>query len=118
VIPPNVGPPKTIVVTHPGAEGKLREQLVYLVHLSAEEVARLKLVPGNRLIIRFRDDIVGEGQAILVERTTLERITKYDAIQAGFEDATVLQKHILATVLAGAKKPERTEFYKVLYRWL
>lgn len=118
MIPPNVGPPKTITITYAGAEEKLRKQFVYLAHMSASEMAEKKIVAGNRLLIRFKDEVVGEGQAILVEPTTLEKLTPYDAMQAGYDSVEALQKHVLGTILAAAKKPKDTSFYKILYRWL
>ena len=71
MIPPNVAPPKTVVVSYPGAEDKVRKQYVYQTYVSEGELSRNRIVPGNRLIVKFRDEIVGEGQAILVEPTTL-----------------------------------------------
>ena len=118
MIPPNAGPPKTIVISYPGAEEKVRKQYVYQVYLGPEERERLMLVPGNRLVVKFKDEVVGEGQAILVEKTTLDRLSLYDAMSAGYEDQDAQKKHILATVLVRVKKPEKTEFWKVLFRWL
>ncbi len=118
MIPPNAAPPKTLVIRYPGAETKLREQYVYQTYLSVQERDRLGLVPGNRLVIRFGEEVVGEGQAILVEKTTVEKLGRYDAISAGYESAEAQKKHLLETVLKGARKPEQTEIVKVLYRWL
>src|SRR5437773_6796555 len=72
MIPPNAAPPKTITITYPGAEEKVRKQYVYQTYLSPHEHDRMALVPGNRLVVKFKDEVVGEGQAILVEKTTLE----------------------------------------------
>ncbi len=118
MLPPNAAPPKTLVIRYAGAEKKLREQYVYQTYLSAKARDDMGLVPGNRLVIRFGDEVVGEGQAILVEKTSLEKLTKYDAISAGYETAEAQKKHLLATVLQGVRKPEQAEFYRVLYRWL
>jgi hypothetical protein len=118
MIPPNVAPPKTVTVTYAGAEDKLRKQFVYLVHLPEAEMAEKRIVAGNRLIVRFKDEVVGEAQAILVEPTNLEALTPYDAMQGGFEDVEALRKHVLATVLRGARKPKEAAFWKILYRWL
>ncbi len=118
MIPPNAAPPKTIVIGYPGAEKKLREQYVYQTYLSTKARDEMSLVPGNRLVIRFKEEVVGEGQAILVEKTTLAKLSRYDAISAGYESAEAQKKHLLATVLQGVRKPEQAEFYKVLYRWL
>jgi len=118
MIPPNALPPKTIVVSYPGAEEKIRKQYVYQVYLSPEERDRMNLVPGNRLVVKFKDEVVGEGQAILVEKTTIERLSLYDAMSAGYENAETQRTHILATVLREAKKQEKAEFWKVLFRWM
>lgn len=118
MIPPNAAPPKTLVIDYPGAEKKLREQYVYQTYLSPQQRDGMRLVPGNRLVIRFGEEVVGEGQAILVEKTSLEKLSRYDAITAGYESAEAQRKHLLATILQGVRKPEQAEFYKVLYRWL
>lgn len=118
MIPPNAAPPKTIVITYPGAEEKVRKQYVYQTYLSSQEHDRLGLVPGNRLVVKFKDEVVGEGQAILVEKTNLERLSLYDAMSAGFESQDAQKKYVLQTVLAGGKKAEKAEFWKVLFRWL
>lgn len=118
MLPPNAAAPKTIVIRYPGAEKKLREQYVYQTYLSTKQRDEMTLVPGNRLVIRFGDEVVGEGQAILVEKTTLEKLTRYDAISAGYESAEAQRKHLLGTVLQGVRKPAQADFYKVLYRWL
>lgn len=118
MLPPNAAPPKTLVIRYAGAEKKLREQYVYQTYLSTKARDDMALVPGNRLVIRFGDEVVGEGQAILVEKTVLGKLTRYDAISAGYESAEAQKKHLLETVLQGVRKPEQAEFYKVLYRWL
>jgi hypothetical protein len=118
MIPPNAAPPKTLTIRYPGAEAKLREQYVYQTYLSVRERDEMALVPGNRLVIRFGEEVVGEGQAILVEKTTLEKLSPYDAMSAGYENADAQRKHLLETVLRGARKADQVEFYKILYRWL
>ena len=118
MIPPNAAAPKTLVIGYPGAEKKLREQYVYQTYLSERQRDELALIPGNRLVIRFGEEVVGEGQAILVEKTTLAQLTRYDAISAGYESAEAQKHHLLGTILRGVRKPEQAEFYKVLYRWL
>lgn len=118
MIPPNAAPPKTLVIRYAGAEKKLREQYVYQTYLSTRQRDEMALVPGNRLVIRFGDEVVGEGQAILVEKITLAKLTRYDAISAGYESAEAQKKHLLETVLQGVRKPDQAEFVKVLYRWL
>ena len=118
MIPPNVAPPKTIVIAYPAAEERLRQQYVYQTHLSQAEMDEKRIVSGNRLVVRFKDEVVGEGQAILVEKTTLDRVTKYDAMMSGFEDDKALRTYLLTTVLSGVRKPDQVPFWKVLYRWL
>lgn len=118
MLPPNAAPPKTLVIRYAGAEKKLREQYVYQTYLSTKQRDDMVLVPGNRLVIRFGEEVVGEGQAILVEKTTLAKLSRYDAISAGYESAEAQKKHLLGTILQGVRKPEQAEFYKVLYRWL
>ncbi len=118
MIPPNAAPPKTIVISYPGAEDKLRKQYVYQTYLTPQEHDRLNLVAGNRLVVKFKDEVVGEGQAILVEKTDIERLSPYDAMSAGYESVETQKKDVLRTVLAGVKKPEKSEFWKVLFRWL
>jgi len=118
MIPPNAAPPNTIVIVYPGAEEKIRKQYVYQTYLSPQEHDRISLSPGSRLVVKFKDEVVGEGQAILVEKTTLERLSHYDAMSAGYENVDAQKKHVLQTVLAGVKKPEKAEFWKVLFRWL
>ncbi|MGQ0798032.1 MAG: hypothetical protein ACT4OI_09275, partial [Methanobacteriota archaeon] len=69
-------------------------------------------------LIRFRDEVVGEGQEILVEPTTLDALSVYDAMQGGFENLETLRKHVASTILAGTRKPKDAAFWKILYRWL
>lgn len=118
MLPPNAAPPKTLVIAYPGAEAKVRQQYVYQTYLGVQERDALALVPGNRLVVKFKDEVVGEGQAILVERTTLEKLSSYDAMSAGYEDVNAQKKHLVETTLRDARKPEQAEFYKVLFRWL
>src|SRR3989442_1250244 len=59
-----------------------------------------------------------ERTTFLIERTTLDRLSHYDAMSAGYETAEVQRKHVEQTVLAGVRKPEKVEFWKVLFRWL
>ena len=118
MIPPNAAPPKTLVVSYGGAEEKIRKQYVYQTYLSAQEHDRIGLIPGNRLVVKFKDEVVGEGQAILVEKTTLERLSLYDAMSAGYETVETQRNHVLQSVLAGTKKPDKAEFWKILFRWL
>ncbi len=118
MIPANAAPPKTIVVEYPGAEKKLREQYVYQAYLSPREMEERNIITGNRLLVKFREEIVGEAQAILVEKTTLEKLSQYDAMSAGYETLDTMKKHLVETLLRGARKPDQAEFWKILYRWL
>src|SRR2546428_12323206 len=117
MIPPNAAPPKTIVIAYPGAEEKIRKQYVYQTYLSSQEHDRSELVPGNRLVVKFKDEVVGEGQENLVERTTLERLSSYHALFAGYETADAQRNLVQQTVLAGDRKPENVELWIVLFRW-
>ena len=118
MLPPNIGPPKHLVFTHPGQEKKLREQFVYQGYVTQGERAKQQMINGNRLVIKFRDEVIGEGQINLIEATNLERLSAYDAILSGLESVDVLRKHVFDTVLRGEKKPEKAEFFRVLFRWL
>ncbi len=118
MLPPNVGPPRTLVFTHPGQAGKLREQFVYQGYVTREERTRQNMSNGNRLVIKFRDEVIGEGQINLIEATNLERLSQYDAILSGLQDEQILRKHVAETVLKGERKPAQAEFFRVLFRWL
>src|SRR5205807_9364791 len=98
MIPPNAGPPKTIVIVYPGAEEKIRKPYVYQTYLSPQEHDRMALVPGNRLVVKFKDEAVGGGQAILVEKTILARLSPYAALSAGYENVDAQKTHALYTV--------------------
>src|SRR5207244_7254219 len=103
MIPRNAAARRTIVIAYAGAEEKLRKQYVYQTYLSSQEHDRIALVPGNRLVVKFKDEVVGEGQAILVERTTLDRLSSYDAMSAGYETAEAYRQPVETTLLAGAR---------------
>jgi len=117
-IPPNVGPPKTIVHRYPALEEKLREKSVYQAYASAADVAAQRFVPGNRLVLKFKDEVMGEGQVILCETVTLAKLTPYDAIVAGYENVDALRDDCRKSLVGDAKRPEEVEFYRILYRWL
>lgn len=117
-IPPNVGPPKTITFRYPGLEKKLREQYVYQAYVSASEVARQRFIPGNRLVLKFNEEVIGEGQIILCDPATLADVTVYDAHVGGYESVDALRKDVWQHVIGDVKKPEQVEFYKILFRWL
>src|SRR2546428_5556974 len=82
-VPANVGPPKTIVFRYPNLEQKLRDQFVYQAYASVAEVTKQKFIPGNRLVLKFNEEVIGEGQIILAEKVTLATLTAYDAIVGG-----------------------------------
>src|SRR5437660_11217391 len=109
MIPPNAGPPKTIVIVYPGAEEKVRKQYVYQTYLTPQEHDRIALVPGNRLVVKFKDEVGGQRQASLVEKTVLERLSAYDAMSAGYESVDAQKKHVLQTVLAVLTQHEKAE---------
>ena len=117
-IPPNVGPPKTIVFRYPGLEQNLRGQFVYQAYLSDAEVARQRLIAGNRLVLKFNEEVIGEGQIILVEKVTIASVTSYDAIVGGYENVDELRKDCWKSIVGDVKKPEEVEFYRILFRWL
>ena len=117
-VPPNAGPPKTLVFRYAGLEQRLREQFVYQAYVSAAEVAKQRFMPGNRLVLKFNDEVIGEGQVILCEKTTLKRLSPYDAMVGGYENVDELRKDAWKTVVGDARKPEEVEFYRILYRWL
>src|SRR2546429_9632925 len=112
MIPPNAAPPKTIVIVYSGAEEKIRKQYVYQTYLSSQEHDRIALVPGNRLVVKFKDEVVGEGQAILVEKRTLERLSQNDAMSAGYETAEGQRENVEQSGLAGGPKARKGEVWK------
>ena len=118
MLPPNVGPPKHLIFTHADQEKGLHDQFVYQGYVSREDRARHQMINGNRLVIKFRDEVIGEGQINLIEATNLEKLSAYDAILSGLGNVDVLRKHLLETVLRGEKKPAQAEFFRVLFRWL
>ena len=117
-VPANVGPPKTIVFRFPGLEQKLRDQFVYQAYASVAEVTKQKFIPGNRLVLKFNEEVIGEGQIILVEKVTLASLTAYDAIVGGYANVDELRKDAWKMIVGDVKKPEEVEFYRILFRWL
>src|SRR2546427_140605 len=75
-IPANVGPPKTIVFRYPGLEQKLRDQFVYQAYASVDEVTKQRFVPGNRLVLKFNEDGIGEGQVMRPVRPIVIKIAE------------------------------------------
>src|SRR5438094_4917269 len=109
MIPPNAAPPKTIVIVYPGAEEKIRKQYVYQTYLTPQEHDRIALVPGNRLVVKFKDEVVGEGQAILVGKTVLEGFLAYVGLWADYEPVDAQKKHVPKPHCAAVRKPERAD---------
>jgi hypothetical protein len=117
-VPANVGPPKTIVFRYSGLEKKLRDQFVYQAYASIAEVTKQKFISGNRLVLKFNEEVIGEGQIILVEKVTLASLTAYDAIVGGYESVDTLRKDAWKAIVGDVKKPEEVEFFRILFRWL
>jgi len=117
VIPPNLGPPKHITFHDGAIEGKLRNQLVYQACISKQEMAQQKYMMGNRLVLKFKEEVIGEGQIILIAPVTYADITQYDAVLGGYERLEELGVHLKSRIPV-EKTPEKTEFYKILFRWL
>jgi len=117
-VPANVGPPKTIVFRYPGLEQKLHDQFVYQAYASVAEVTKQRFIPGNRLVLKFNEEVIGEGQIILVEKVTLASLSAYDAIVGGYPNVDELRKDSWKTIVGDVKKPEEVEFFRILFRWL
>ena len=79
---------------------------------------RRKFYPGNKLILKLKEEVIGEGQIILVEKVTLATVTPYDAIVGGYENVDALRKDSWKTIVGEVKKPEEVEFFRILFRWL
>jgi len=102
VIPPNLGPPKHITFHDGAIEGKLRNQLVYQACISKQEMAQQKYMMGNRLVLKFKEEVIGEGQIILIAPVTYADITQYDAVLGGY--FTVPDGHRKIVLLYRGKK--------------
>src|SRR5438034_5542003 len=109
--PANVGQPKTIVFRYPNLEQKLRDQFVYQAYASVAEVTKQKFIPGNRLVLKFNEEVIGEGQIILVEKVTLATLTAYDAIVGGYVNVESLRKDSWKVLVGDFKQPETVELY-------
>ena len=48
---------------------------------------------------------------------TYADLTAYDAVVGGYENLEDLTSHLVKQIPV-EKTPEKTEFYKILYRWL
>lgn len=116
-LPPWGETPKTIVYTDPAIRDKLNEKLVYMAYVTDADWRARKYYPGNKLILKLQDEVIGEGQVILVEATTMGRLTRHDATVSGYEEVEDLIR-VLRNSMPMEKKWENTEIYKILYRWL
>ena len=117
MIPPNAGPPKQITFADARVQEKLRGQLVYQACVSKRDMEQQKYFMGNRLVIKFKEEVIGEGQIILISKVTYPDLTQYDAVVGGYDQLDDLLVDVKARV-GVEKTPEKTEFYKILYRWL
>ncbi len=116
-LPPWAEPPKTIVYRDDALRNRLNEKLVYQAYVTGDDWAKRKFYPGNKLIIKLRDEVVGEGQIVLVEAVPMGTLTRHDATVSGYkevEDLVIALRKELPT----ERKWEKTEVYKILYRWL
>ena len=116
-VPPWAEPPKTIVYADESLRDRLNEKLVYQAYVTAQDWVSRRFYPGNKLIVKLRDEVVGEGQIILVEATPMGRLTRHDATVSGYAEVEDLVRALRKT-MPTAKKWEDTEIYKILYRWL
>jgi hypothetical protein len=116
-VPPWAEPPKTITYRDPSLREKLNERLVYQAYVTEREWESRRFYPGNKLILKLGDEVIGEGQVILIEATPMGRLTRHDATVSGYKEVEdlvmALRKH-----LPTERKWEDTEVYKILYRWL
>ena len=116
-IPPWGEPPKTIVYTDESLRDRLNEKLVYQCYVTDADWQARKFYPGNKLILKLKDEVIGEGQIILVEAAPMGRLTRHDATVSGYPDVEDLVR-ALRKQMPTAKKWEDTEVYKILFRWL
>lgn len=116
-VPPWGEPPKSIVYADASLRDGLTQKLVYQAYVTANEWASKRFYPGNKLIIKLRDEVIGEGQVILVEAVPMGRLTRHDATVSGYRDIEDLVG-ALRKGMPAAGKWEDTEVYKILYRWL
>ena len=116
-LPPWGEPPKTIVYTDESLRDRLNEKLVYQCYVTDADWRARKFYPGNKLIVKLKDEVIGEGQIILVEAAPMGRLTRHDATVSGYTEVEDLVR-ALRKEIPTAKKWEDTEIYKILYRWL
>src|SRR3972149_2363790 len=82
-IPPWAEPPKTIVYQDESLREKLNEKLVYQAYVTDRDWRARKFYPGNKLILKLKDEVIGEGQIVLVEAGPMGRLTRPDATGSG-----------------------------------
>jgi len=116
-LPPWGEPPKTIVYTDESLRDRLNEKLVYQCYVTDADWRARKFYPGNKLIVKLKDEVIGEGQIILVEAGPMGRLTRHDATVSGYTEVEDLVR-ALRKEIPTSKKWEDTEIYKILYRWL
>ena len=116
-VPPWGEPPKTIVYTDESLRAKLNEKLVYQAYVTDADWQARKFYPGNKLILKLKDEVIGEGQIILVEAAPMGRLTRHDATVSGYKEVEDLVT-ALRKSLPTERRWEDTEIYKILYRWL
>jgi hypothetical protein len=108
---------KPLAIDEPELGEKLEKQLVWQVFLPPEQVESGMLFFPAKLAVTHRGTPVGEAQIILSERWEVEDLTKYDAIVSGYDS---LEEYLesLKRHFPKAKRIERAEGYKILFRWL
>jgi len=116
-VPPWGEPPKTIVYADESLRDRLNEKLVYQAYVTDADWRARKFYPGNKLILKLMDEVIGEGQIILVEAAPMGRLTRHDATVSGYKEVEDLVR-ALRKEMPTAKRWEDTEIYKILYRWL
>jgi len=116
-VPPWGEPPKTITYSDDSLRSKLEEKLVYQAYVTGPDWAARKFYPGNKIIVKLKEEVIGEGQIILVEAAPMGRLTRHDATVSGYTEVEDLV-NALRKSMPTEKKWEDTEVYKILYRWL
>src|SRR3990170_8783101 len=107
-VPPWAEPPKTIVYQDESLREKLNEKLVYQAYVTERDWRARKFYPGNKLILKLKDEVIGEGQIVLVEAGPMGRLTRHDATVSGYKEVEDLVKALRKT-LPTLKKWESTE---------
>lgn len=116
-VPPWGEAPKTITYHDESLRADLEEKLVYQAYVTEGDWQAHRYFPGNKLIVKLKDEVIGEGMVILVEATPMGRLTRHDATVSGYKEVEDLVKELRRT-LPMERKWEATEVYKILYRWM